>query len=191
MNYLIISCHPYEGSFAAGVAENIKEALQSKGKNVTHIDLIADGFNHVMDKEDLSLWRQGGFKDSLVGKYMDAIKNADILIMPFPIWWGTMPAILKGFIDKVFLPGFTYTHGENGQLIGLMPDKKAVLITTMETPERVFNNYYGNPIESALIKDTLQTCGIEVEKHFVIDNILSGGKENAEKRMNEIVSYFS
>ncbi len=190
MKYLIIGSHPYNGSFAAGLTERIKGVLTENSHEVKHIDLVADGFNPVMTGEDLRLWGQGQFADKLVGKYKAMIENADVLVFPFPIWWGIMPAVLKGFFDKVFLPGFTYKYGEQGQLVGLMTDKKAVVISTMETPNDVFNSYFNNPIEGALIKDTLGTCGIEVIRHFAIDHIVSGGRENAEKRMNEVVDFF-
>ncbi len=191
MNYLIIGCHPYNGSFAAGVTKNITDILKSKGETVTLIDLIADGFNPVMDQEDLKLWTEGRYKDSLVGRYKAELQKADVLIFPFPIWWGIMPAVLKGFVDKVFLPGFAYTYGQNGEIIGLMAGKRAVVITTMQTPSAVFKEHYGDPVTGAFIKDTLNTCGITVDKHFVVDRIMSGGRENSEHAMSMIIKYFS
>lgn len=60
-----------------------------------------DRFNPVMTEEELSLYSQGKSIDSLVEKYQEILKNTDELILVFPIWWMSMPAILKGFFEKV------------------------------------------------------------------------------------------
>lgn len=189
MKYLIIKTHPYNGSFNEGATKAIKETAESKGHSVIEIDLITDGFNPVMTAEDLKAWGQGQSVDPLVKKYQKAIENVDILVFPFPIWWGNMPAVLKGFCDKVLLPGWAYKHGDSGDLIGLLTTKKAIVITTMETPVEVFANYFNNPVEGAFIKDTLQTCGIEVIRYEQIDKIVSGGRDYTEKKMVEIKKF--
>jgi NAD(P)H dehydrogenase (quinone) len=188
MNYLIISSHPYDGSFNAGVAKTAKEILEQKGHKVEHIDLVADGFDPVMRGEDLRMWGKGQSVEPNVPKYKEAIERADILIFPIPSWWSTMPAILKGFCDKVLLPGWAYTVGENGQLIGQLA-KKAIIVSTMQTPESFYINYFNNPIYGSFVKDTLQTCGIETIKHFIFDNMSTGGREHAEGKMEEFADY--
>lgn len=189
MKYLIISSHPYNGSFNAGVAKSIKETAEQKGHEVSKIDLVSDGFNPVMTAGDLKAWGQGSSIDPMVKSYQAMIEAADILVFPFPVWWGTMPAVLKGFCDKVLLPGWAYRYGENGEMIGQLTSKKAIVITTMETPVEVFENHYKNPVDGSFIKDTLQTCGIEVIHYLQIDKIVSGGREHAESKMNEILKF--
>ena len=189
MNYLIIKSHPYNGSFNEGTAKAIKETAESKGHDVSEIDLIADGFNPVMTAEDLKAWGQGQSVDPLVNKYQKEIENTDIMVFPFPIWWGAMPAVLKGFCDKVLLPGWAYKHGDNGEMIGLLTTKKAIVIATMETPVEIFADYFNNPVEGAFIKDTLQTCGIEVIRYEQIDKIVSGGRDYAESKIDEIKTF--
>ena len=103
MKYLIINSHPYEKSFNYTLCEAIKEKL-AKNHEVKLINLVADGFNPVMEAKDLYLWRSGKTNDKLVEKYLQAIKEADVLVFSIPVWWGNMPAILKGFCDKVLLP---------------------------------------------------------------------------------------
>ena len=191
MNYLIIGSHPYEGSFAVSLTKRIIESLEKKGERIVHIDLVADKFNPVMNDKDLSLWREGKYSDKLVGKYINELEKADIIILPFPIWWGTEPAILKGFFDKVFLPDFAFKYGEKGELNGLLTGKKAIVITTMAVSVDFFNNELKNPIEGALLKNTLNLCGIDVTKHFSIGDIDTIGQLNIEKEMDEIVAFIS
>ncbi len=190
MKYLIISSHPYNGSFNAAAAEGISAKLLEKGEEVKRIDLVTDGFDPVMREEDLSRWRTGESADPHVEEYQRKIEEADVLVFPFPSWWGTMPAVLKGFCDKVLLLGWAYKYGEHGEMIGLLKGKKAIVINTMETPIDYYNSYFHNPIEGAFVKDTLQTCGIEVSLFLQIDKIVSSGREYAEKRMNELLKLF-
>lgn len=190
MKFLIIECHPYENSFQAGAAKAIAEKLAAKGHEARKINLVDDGFDPVMKAEDLRLWGSGQYSDPKVKQYQEAIQEADYLVFPIPIWWGTMPAILKGFCDKVLLPGWAYTYNEAGEMVGLLTKQKGIVITTMQTPCDVFNGYFGNPMEGAFIKDTLQVCGVAVEKQFQFDQIVTGGRPHAEEKMSELMKYF-
>lgn len=186
MNYLIINSHPYDGSFTSAAIAVLKESISEKGYQATEINLVEEGFNPVMTSADLKVWGQGQTIDPMVTRYQSEIENADVLVFPFPIWWGAMPAVLKGYCDKVLLPGWAYRYGDQGQLIGQLTNKKAIVITTMETPSEVFENHYNNPVNGAFIKDTLETCGIEVLNYMQIDKIVSGGKEYTNSKLEEI-----
>ncbi len=190
MKYLLIGSHPYEGSFNTGVLHAISETLTAQGHEVAHIDLVADGFNPVMGAEDLRLWGEGKSNDPQVERYQAAIGHAEILVFVFPVWWGMMPAVLKGFCDKVLLPGWAYRYGEQGEMIGLLTQKKAIVISTMETPVDVFESHYRNPVDGAFIRDTLQTCAVDVIRHIQVDKIVSGGRQYAEDMLKEIVRFF-
>lgn len=181
MRFIIIESHPNEESFIASAASMIREVLTGKGYMVKNINLFDDSFNPVMDVEDLKLWGKGKSKDKLVEKYQAMISKSDLIVIPFPVWWGNMPAILKGFWDKVFLPGWAFPDG----LLG----KKAVVITTMTSSSTEFNERLQNPIQGAFIKNTLEICGLEVCKHFEVEKI-SSGREYAEEKMREIELFF-
>jgi len=181
MRFLIIESHPYEESFTTSAAAMIRKVLTGKGYTVENINLIDDLFNPVMYLEDLKLWVEGKSKDKLVEKYQAMITKSDILVIPFPVWWGNMPAILKGFWDKVLLPDWVFPDRLTG--------KKAVVITTMTTSSAVFNEHFQNPIRGAFIKNTLERCGLEVCKHFEVEKIDSGRKY-AEEKMREIERFF-
>jgi putative NADPH-quinone reductase len=151
------------------------------GHTVENINLIDDLFDPVMHEDDLKLWGEGKSKDKLVKKYQAMISKTDTLVIPFPIWWGNMPAILKGFWDKVLLPDWAFPN--------CLAKKKAIVITTMTTSSAAFNENLQNPIRGAFIKNTLEMCGIEVYKHFEVEKINSGRKYTEEK-MREIENYF-
>lgn len=189
MKYLIITSHPYTGSFNAAAAKTIEQTAADRGHKVSTIDLVRDGFNPVMTADDLKAWSQMQSVDPMVKTYQAQIEQADIIVFVFPVWWGAMPAVLKGFCDKVLLPGWAYRHGDNGEMIGQLTGKQAIVITTMETPVEVFNSYFHNPVEGAFIKDTLMICGLEIARFEQIDNIVSGGQERAKTKLKEIANW--
>ena len=78
--------------------------------------------------------------DPIAISYAEKIKEADHLVFIFPIWWEMMPALTKGFIDKVIYPGLTYDYKENGiSMVSLLPKLKATtVITTMNTPKIMY-----------------------------------------------------
>lgn len=188
MRFLIIESHPYKESFITSSATMIRKVLTDKGHPVENINLVDDCFNPVMSAEELKLWGEGKSKDKLVKKYQAMITKSDMLVIPFPVWWGNMPAILKGFWDKVFLPGWAFPL-KGKKAVVITKGKKAVVITTMTMPSADFDKYFQNPIRGAFIKNTLERCGLEVCKHFEVEEIDSG-REYAEEKMREIECFF-
>lgn len=127
------------------------------------IDLYADHFNPVMDEHDLLGFVKHQQMDPQAEDYGNRIKDADHMVMIFPVWWGLMPAIVKGFIDKVIAPGSFYEYDEDGLAMHttVNPDLKVTIITTMNTEEEKYRSYFGNAIESALVKGTFETAGVK------------------------------
>ncbi len=158
MKTLIIYAHPYEGSFNNHVLKVVTEKLQKQGKSVDLIDLNEDGFNPVMTKGDLRLFSRGEYADPLAEDYVKRLKESDEIVFIFPIWWYSMPAIMKGFLDKVLLKGHTYVE-ENYQMVGVLKNKKATVLTTSTITEDYFK-MIGDPINNLFIKGTLGAVGI-------------------------------
>ena len=131
----VIFSHPWDGSFNKAILDQVVKKLDETKEKYTVIDLNKDGFNPVMTEKELSLYSQGKSIDPLVLKYQEILKNTDELILIFPVWWMSMPAILKGFFDKVMVKGFAYESAKNG-IKGLLANiKTAKMITTAEVPK--------------------------------------------------------
>ncbi|OME85077.1 NADPH:quinone reductase [Paenibacillus sp. FSL A5-0031] len=91
-----------------------------------------------------------------------SIKWADHLVFIYPTWWGTQPALLKGFLDRVLLPGFAFKYREGSILWDkLLSGKTARLIVTLDTPVWYNRFVYGQPGHRAMKNATLQFCGIK------------------------------
>ena len=153
MKTLIIYAHPNDKSYNASILETIKENLSSKHE-LKVLDLYKERFDPVL-RFDTTHRRRDLAHDVAMKDYRDLIIWADQLIFIFPIWWSGMPAILKGFIERVFAASFAYENtprGLDGKLTG-----KAWIITTHNTPKIVL------PLVQDYSK-VLKPCGIKPVK---------------------------
>lgn len=187
MKSTIVLCTTNETSFSTSVTEAVGKGLEKKSKAYNLIDLYKDNFNPVMTAEGEKLYCEGKPSDELVAKYQKILKESDEIIFIFPIWWNNVPAMLKGFIDKVFIKDFAFKE-ENGRPKGLLTNiKSGLLITTSETDAAYIKNDLGNPIENTIIKATLEVVGMSNIK-WINNNMAS---EDKEKFLREIEQYFS
>ena len=156
----IIYAHPYEQSFNHAILQRVRELLESKGEAYKLIDLYADGFNPAYTKEELALFNQGKALDPLVLHSQEILKKTDRLIFIFPIWWADMPAIVKGFEDKVFLKTLAYNPTPTGIKGCLTQIREAVVITTSTAPTWYLKFFCGNVIGKTMIGHTLKGIGV-------------------------------
>lgn len=177
MKTIIIECNPSQNSFSETIKEKIKSALEEKKKPYDLIDLYKDNFNPVMNDMDEKLYSKGKSSDELVKKYQNYVKESDEVIFIFPIWWNNVPAMLKGFFDKVFIKEFAFTE-ENNRPKGLLTNiNKGLLITTSESDTSYIKNDLGNPIENTIIKATLEVAGMSNIKWININVELNEKEE--------------
>lgn len=156
----IIYAHPWDKSFNHAILESIVNDLERKKETFQIIDLYKDNFNPAYSQEELRLFSKGETNYQLVKDYQDKIKNTSELILIFPIWWFDLPAILKGFLDKVMLPHFAYSEDEDGNWAGLLTNIKKVTTITTSTLSKEDLIEYGNAIEGVLMGGTFVHLGI-------------------------------
>ncbi len=135
----IVFSHPWSNSFNKSILDNITKKLDEKKEEYVIIDLYKDGFNPILTEEDLKVYSKGEYTDSLVERYQEILKNTEELILVFPVWWSTMPAMMKGFFDKVMLHNFAYENQKMG-IKGLLTNiKSAKVITTATSPKFIMS----------------------------------------------------
>ena len=116
MRVLVLFAHPVETSFAAALHAKAVEALRARGHEVDDCDLNAEGFDPVMTRQDRIEYYDLTVNRRRVAPYVDRLLAADALVFSFPVWNMGFPAILKGFVDKVFLPGVSFDLREGRRL---------------------------------------------------------------------------
>ena len=150
MKYLILYAHPNPKSFNHAVLETVRDSLAKAGKEVSVRDLYAQNFNPVLSANDLAGMMQRQLQHEVKAE-QEFVGSADVIVVIYPLWWAGMPAILKGYIDRVFTEGFAYRI--NGPDIeGLLKGKKVLLITTTGAPQEMYE-------ASGMFKSMAQTTG--------------------------------
>ncbi|QMU58615.1 MAG: flavodoxin family protein [Boseongicola sp.] len=127
---LVLFAHPCGESFAAALHTKTVETLTKRGWDVDDCDLYQEGFNPVLSPEERRGYHDEASNTKPVQSYVDRLMKAEALVLCFPVWNFGYPAILKGFFDRVFLPGVSFRL-ENGQVASnLTHIKKLAAITT-------------------------------------------------------------
>lgn len=197
MKTLIVFNHPYEGSYCTAILNAVETGLKAGGKPFETIHLDAEGFDPVMRSKDLLAFAWGGkgldkaleHIDPPILEYKKKLEETGHLVMIFPIWWMTMPAMTKGFVDKVIFPAIAYNM-DGGRLKSRLPLKKVTVITTMNTPADIYRNVFNNALEGALIKGTFRQIGIEDVEWISLDKVKQASDTQRRIWLSEIESRF-
>jgi NAD(P)H dehydrogenase (quinone) len=185
MKATVIFAHPWHGSFNKAILDTVLAAYRQKGKEYQVIDLNKDGFDPVMHENELKLYSKGVAIDENISRYQTMLKESDELLFVFPVWWFSIPAILKGFIDKVMLKDFAYVEGRI-RLIGLLNNiRKTAVITTSEFPTWYISLIMGDPIRS-FIRGTLRSVGFR-RVRWMNNDMTSTGSDKKRLRFLEKV----
>ncbi|MCB1488604.1 MAG: NAD(P)H-dependent oxidoreductase [Bauldia sp.] len=108
MRVLVVFAHPVETSFNAATHEEVLKGLKQAGHSVDDCDLYGEGFNPVLSREERLNYHDEAICRNPVQSYVDRLLAADALVLVHPVWNFGYPAILKGFFDRVFLPGVSF-----------------------------------------------------------------------------------
>lgn len=193
MRIVIVFNHPYEGSYGNAILNAVTKGLQTANHEIDLMHLDNDGFNPVMSKADLKAFVNHKPIDPQVIDYNSRLEKADHLIFIFPIWWDLMPAMTKGFIDRVLSPGVVYDHHPRGfGLVPLLKKLKGVtVITTMNKPKIMYSLLIGNLIKKAMIRSVFKTMGYKNLKWISYNMIKSVSQEKRVKWLTDIENRFS
>lgn len=171
MKSLVVVAHPIDSSFNYAIVDKVVDTIKAKGGEVILKDLYKMDFNPTLTAKEMEDIRSGNTPAELKIE-QDIIKECSELIFIYPLWWASLPAILKGYIDRVFAYGFAYAFGNDGNVQSLLKGKKATLITTYGTPKEYYD---ASGMNDAFIKtvDTgiFEFCGIEVKEHIFLGAI--------------------
>lgn len=157
----IINGHPHPHSFNFAIAEAYREGAEKSGASVQEVVISKLQFNPNLE---FGYQKRMELEPDLI-KAWEMIQWADHLVWIHPVWWGGLPAIMKGFIDRLFLPGMAFRYRENSVWWDrLLKGKTAHIITTLDQPGWYYRLAYGRPSVNQLKKSTLKFCGVDPVK---------------------------
>lgn len=190
MKYLIIYTHLNPGSFTKAVSDEVQNVLTANGNEVKTIDLYGEKFNPILEFPDIEHMFMGKDAPNDVQKYQELVTWADNLVFVYPIWWQQMPAMLKGFIDRVFTNGYAFEYNETG-VEGLLKGKTAHLFintgNTNEMLEKIGMHAALNKINEDGI---FGFCGISSKTTF-FGNVSMGSDEERKNYLGSIKNHFA
>jgi NAD(P)H dehydrogenase (quinone) len=166
---LLVLAHPRRGSLTGQVADRFATSLAAAGHVVECADLVSEGFDPVLRVPDEPDWTNPDkMYSQAVLREMERIHRNDATVMIFPVWWWSMPAILKGWIDRVWNHGFaygarTYPH-RRVWLIGVAGNKH----------EDYIKRQYDRAMQTALFEGVLRYCGVADPRLEILYGAIEG-----------------
>jgi NAD(P)H dehydrogenase (quinone) len=179
---LIINGHPDRQSFCNELAVRYKNGAEHSGAECKLVNLtdlkfdpnLGHGYRQRTELEpDLLMMQQ-------------EISKTELIVLVYPNWWGTYPALLKGFLDRTLLPGFAFSYRENSRMLNkLLTGKSARLIVTMDTPKWYYSLFMHNPGHNSMKIGVLGFCGIKPVKITSFSPLISSKANSREKWLNK------
>lgn len=160
MRCFIIVSHPLQTSLNHHFAQQAKLILEAQGHDVSFVDLYAQGFDPRLKNTERASYYTPAYNLSDVAEQGQALQDAELLVLIFPTWWFGLPAMLKGWIDRLFVPGVAFDHGENFGPIKprLKKLQRVVAITTLGSPWWVDRLVMRKPVKRILKTAIFRTC---------------------------------
>lgn len=190
MTHLIIVAHPSSDSFSIFLAKELEKHFNSIDWNTIVRDLYKIDFQPVLSYKDLSELKSGRVPEDILNE-QQFIRQADLISVIYPLWWASFPAILKGYIDKVFSNGFAFNYGKDGAS-GLLKGKQVIIHTTMgNTIEEYKEKGLIEAFKMIHGKEVFAYSGMEIIKHNFYPQITLADKAKRNYYLNKALMAYS
>ncbi len=160
----VVVCHPVAGSYVHTVADAVVDGLRAGGRDVRVVDLYAEGFDPVLSREE---WR-ARIDAPLVHPHAEHLRWCDELVLVYPTWFGAQPAMLKGWIDRVWAVGVAYDLPPGARTIhGLLRNIARITVVTTHGSGKRMNVLQGEPGKRVALRGLRVLCGITTRGRWI------------------------
>jgi putative NADPH-quinone reductase len=144
---LVVYCHPDEASFVAHLRDRAVAGLEAAGHEVDLVDLYADGFTPELSGDE---WRRmlgrGPGNLAAAERYGPRLRAAEVVVFVYPTWWGGLPAMLTGWLDRVLVMGVAFTRRpDSARIRGDLKALRRLVVVTTHGSSKLFNALEGEP----------------------------------------------
>lgn len=193
MNVLVVYCHPCEDSFNAAVLKAAIGALEERGHQIRISDLYGGGFDPVMRAAEWHRYHDAGQNMEPVSEQVENLKWAEAVVFVYPTWWYGLPAMLKGWLERVLVPGFAFDipTAERGSVPRLKHIKRVIVLTTCgATP--LISWLMGQPGRRTLLRGFRSLCSTFCRTRYValyrMDSVSERERADHLRRVTRILS---
>jgi NAD(P)H dehydrogenase (quinone) len=176
MRVLVIYCHPTETSFAGTLHKTVLKALRERGHDIVDLDLYREGFRPVMSSEERMEYEDPAKYRESVKKYAAQLAEVEAIVAVYPTWWYGLPAMLKGYFDRVWAPGIAFDLGVDGafETDRLAHIRRLGVVTTYGSPWWLIRFYMGDPERKLWGRAIRKLCGkgcvLDWHVHYNMDS---------------------
>ena len=176
MRVLVVYAHPLPDSFAAALHRTVVAALRLGGHEVDDCDLYAEGFEPVMTAAERPAYNTASPDLAEIADHVARLKAAEAVVICFPTWWYGMPAILKGYFDRVWANEVAFTLPPGGGAIrpALTNIRKFWVVTTYGSPWWLMTVVLRHPVRAVLLGGLARLCGRGVRTRFLAMSNIDG-----------------
>jgi NAD(P)H dehydrogenase (quinone) len=186
MKAMVVVGHPVPGSFNHAVAGAVTEVWQGLGCEVTSHDLTGEGFDPRLTAAEA---RGQPTADPLVQAHIAALTTADLLCVVHPNCWGAPPAIMKGWMDRVFAPNAAYGFAKGADAgdapVGLLPLRAALVLNTGNTPTEREAVVFGDPLERIWRDCVLGYCSVARVERVLFGVVATSGEAERKEWLTQ------
>ncbi|MER5478216.1 NAD(P)H-dependent oxidoreductase [Streptomyces sp. NPDC002734] len=180
--------HPRAGSFNHAVFDAVVGELRGRGCEVVAHDLCAEGFPPVLSARETGTVETGAADDGdgQVALHRAEVATLDVLVLVHPNWWGMPPAVLAGWVQRVFVPGVAYKLGTaEGEPDGMLRARRALVLNTSDTPAEREDAVFGDPLERIWAACVLPYVGVEDVRRVVFRTVTGSDDATREAWLGE------
>ena len=170
MRFLVVYCHPVETSFSAALHRAVVAGLQRAGHEVIDLDLYAEAFEPGLSRLERIEYFDPERNTAQVRKYTDQLATVSAIAFVYPSWWYGMPAMLKGYFDRVWLPGVAFDLDRDGHLTltRLKHIQRIVIVTTYGSPWWHIRLYMGDPARRLFNRGIRRLCARDCRVDWLV-----------------------
>ena len=165
----VVHCHPLLDSYDHALFRAIVETLEAGGHKVVATDLYREGFQPAMTVQERRTYMDNGYDGSAVAGYIETLRKVDGLVFCFPHWWFAMPAMLKGYVDRVWGPGTAFVYDPHDR--HLEPNLRHIrlfgVVTSFGSPWWVVRLFAGDPGRKAMMRGMKPLCARDVQSFWL------------------------
>lgn len=156
---LVVYCHPCEDSFVAVVRDRAVAALRARGHEVDVLDLYAEGFDPRLDAAEHAGHRDDVATKPRIAGWADRLRRCELLVLVYPTWWGGQPAMLKGWLERVWVNGVAWEARPAGPPAPLLGHIRRIVAVTTHGSSKWINAVEGEGGKRTVTRAMRASCG--------------------------------